>query len=96
MAFKDGFYVQVAKRGQVYTSDDFKTWLPRQSHTTNALRAVTFFGSRMVAVGENGTVVSGDSTGDCQVVSLNTSDWLEGIAASRHAWLPWGTRVRST
>ncbi len=78
----NGFYVQVGERGQIYTSDDFQTWLPRQSHTTNALRAVTFFGTRIVAVGENGTVVYGDAADQLQSISLNTTDWLEGIAGS--------------
>src|SRR3989454_9208078 len=33
-----GVGVQVAERGQVYTSDDLSTWLPRDSGVTNALR----------------------------------------------------------
>jgi hypothetical protein len=82
MVETNGFYVQVSERGQIHTSDDFQTWLSGQSHTTNALRAVTFFGNRIVAVGENGTVVYGDAADRLQSVSLNTTDWLEGIAAS--------------
>jgi hypothetical protein len=61
MVETNGFYVQASERGQIYTSDDFETWRPHQSHTTNALRAVTLFGNRIVAVGENGTVVYGDT-----------------------------------
>jgi hypothetical protein len=33
-----GLAVQVAERGQIYTSDDLSLWLPRDSHVTNSLR----------------------------------------------------------
>ena len=36
-----GLGVQVAERGQLYTSDNLSTWLSRDSGVTNALRAVT-------------------------------------------------------
>ncbi|MBI4326598.1 MAG: hypothetical protein HY674_15235 [Chloroflexi bacterium] len=82
MAYTNGLYVQVCERGQIYTSDDLELWLAQDSHTTNALRAVTFFGDRIIITGENGTVVYGDAVTDLQFLSLGTSDWLEGVAAS--------------
>jgi hypothetical protein len=82
MAFKDGLAVQVAERGQIFTSDDLLFWTPRESGTTSALRAVTFFNNRIVITGENGTVVYGDSVEAFNVVNLGTADWLEGVAAS--------------
>src|SRR6266567_4826352 len=48
--------VQVAERGQIFTSDDLNLWLPRDSYSSDALRAVTFFGSRILITGENGRV----------------------------------------
>jgi len=44
MAFSPGrgLAVQVAERGQIYTSADLNLWLPRESGTTNSLRAVAF------------------------------------------------------
>jgi hypothetical protein len=78
MAFKDGLAVQVAERGQIFTSDDLLFWTPRESGTTSALRAVTFFNNRIVITGENGTVVYGDSVEAFNVVNLGTADWLEG------------------
>ncbi len=82
MAYTNGLYVQVCERGQIYTSDDLELWLAQDSHTTNALRDVTFFGDRMIITGENGAVVYGDAVTDFQFISLGTLDWLEGVAAS--------------
>ncbi len=82
-----GLGVQVAERGQIYTSADLNLWLPRESHTTNALRAVTFFGAaqRIVITGESGTVLYADDVDHFQPGMLldgATSDWLEAVAAS--------------
>jgi hypothetical protein len=82
VAYSNQFWIQVAERGQVYTSGDMLTWTPRDSHTTRALRAVTFFNDQIVIVGENGTVVSGPSATQFSFDDLGTSDWLEGVAAS--------------
>lgn len=77
-----GLTVAVTERGQIFTSEDLLFWEPRDSHTTNSLRAVTFLGERLVITGERGTVVWGDSLFDFHALSLGTSDWLEGVAAS--------------
>ena len=80
-----GLGVQVAERGQIYTSDDLSTWLPRDSGVTNALRAVAFFGPRTVITGEAGVVLYADSVGDFRPGTLldgPTGDWLEAVAAS--------------
>ena len=80
-----GLGVQVAERGQIYTSDDLDTWLPRDSGVTNALRAVAFFGPRTVITGEAGVVLYADSVDDFIPGTLldgPTGDWLEAVAAS--------------
>jgi hypothetical protein len=82
MAYANGLAVQVSERGQIYTSGDFLSWIPRDSHTTNALRGVTFFNNRVIITGENGTVLYADSPADFKLVPLGTTDWLEGVAAS--------------
>ena len=81
--------VQVAERGQIYTSEDLLLWTPRESGTTNALRAVTFFRvgqtDRIVIVGESGKVLWADSVDSFQngaLIDGATPDWLEGVAAS--------------
>jgi len=77
--------VQVAERGQLYTSDDLGTWLPRDSGVTNSLRAVTFFGQRIVITGEAGVVLYADSPTAFKPGTLldgPTLDWLEAVAAS--------------
>jgi hypothetical protein len=77
--------VQVAERGQIYTSDNLDLWLPRASGTTNALRAVTFLGSRIVITGENGCVLYSDNGESFKAGKLSTgltSDWLEAATAS--------------
>ncbi len=77
-----GLTVAVTERGQIFTTEDLLFWEPRDSHTTNSLRAVTFFGDRLVISGERGTVVWADSLYDFHALSLGTSDWLEGLVAS--------------
>jgi hypothetical protein len=82
MTYGLGLTVAVAERGQIFTSDDLVFWEPRESGTTNSLRAVTFFGNRLVITGERGAVVYTDSLQDFHVLSLGTEDWLEGVVAS--------------
>ncbi len=74
--------VQVGERGQVYLSDDWETWIPRDTFTTNALRGVTFFGGRLVITGEAGTVLFADDPWNFYGLTLSTPDWLESVAAS--------------
>src|SRR2546425_8412554 len=84
MANSAAVTVQVCERGQIYFSTDLLTWVPQESHTTNALRAVTFFGERIVITGANGTVLYADAPGDFKLgdLGLGTSDWLEGVVAA--------------
>ena len=79
--------VQVADRGQIYTSDNLDLWLLRESGTTDGLRAVTFFGSsqRILVTGESGRVLYADEVDQFQNGTLldgPTDDWLEAVAAS--------------
>lgn len=75
--------VEVAELGQVYIGDSFYNWVPSVVPTTNDLQAVTFFGNRLVAVGENGAVVYSDDYVNFTNVNLNTApDWLIAVAAS--------------
>lgn len=75
--------VEVAELGQIYTGDDFYDWVPCMVPTTSDFQAVTFFGNRLVAVGENGTVVYSDDYVNYTNAALNTSpDWLIAVAAS--------------
>jgi hypothetical protein len=82
MAYGFGLTVAVTERGGIHTSEDLIFWEPRESHTSNALRAVTFFGSRLVVTGEQGTVLYADSLEVFHLSKLGTEDWLEGVAAS--------------
>jgi hypothetical protein len=82
MAYGLGLTVAVTERGGIHTSEDLIFWEPRDSHTSNALRAVTFLGNRLVIAGERGTVLYADSLLDFRLVHLGTEDWLEGLAAS--------------
>ena len=80
-----GLAVQVAEYGQLYTSVDLELWTPRESGTTNKLRAVTFMGARMLITGENGVVRYADSVSDIrpgQLLDGATDDWLEAVCAS--------------
>jgi hypothetical protein len=82
MAISGGLIVQVGERGQIFTTEDLVSFTPRDSHTTNFLRAVTFFGGRIVVTGERGTVLFSDDPFIIYLVDLGTPDWLEGVAAS--------------
>lgn len=82
MAFNETLAVQVAERGQIYTSDDLESWVPRDSGVSNALRAVTFFHDRIVVTGESGTILYADDPADFHRVDLETADWLEDVTAS--------------
>jgi hypothetical protein len=74
--------VQVGERGQIFLSDDWETWTPRDSGTTAALRGATFFGGRLVISGENGTIMFADDPWNFYGLTLGTPDWLESVAAS--------------
>lgn len=77
--------VQVAERGQIYTSEDLDVWTLRSSGTTNALRGVAFFGARIVVVGERGTVLYADAPDaftNGTLLDGPTTNWLEAVAAS--------------
>lgn len=74
--------VQIGERGQIFLSDDWETWTPRDSGTTAALRGATFFGGRLVISGENGTIMVADDPWNFYGLTLGTPDWLESVAAS--------------
>lgn len=80
-----GLGIQVAERGQIYTSSDLDLWLPRDTLLTNALRAVTFSGQRIVVTGENGAVLYSNDGEHFQSGTLldgPTVDWLEAVTSS--------------
>lgn len=81
-AANPGLTVQVGERGQVFLSDDWELWVPRDSYTTAALRGVTWFGGRLVITGEAGTVLYADDPWNFRGLTLGTTDWLESVAAS--------------
>jgi hypothetical protein len=80
-----GLAVQVAEGGQIYTSDDLILWLPRSSGVTNALRGVTFLGTRLIITGESGCVLYSDNGTTFRPGTLltgSTEDWLEAVTVS--------------
>ena len=82
MISTNGFAVQVCDRGQLYSSVDYETWVPHETHTSNALRCLCFFKGQFVVSAEGGTILTGDTNFNFKVVSLGTTDWLEGITSS--------------
>lgn len=80
-----GLCVQVAERGQIYTSSDLDLWTLQESGTTNALRALAFLGNRILITGEAGMVLFADDPSVFQCGTLldgPTTNWLEAAAAS--------------
>ncbi len=82
MAQRGDIVWQVGDRGRIYTSPDLDTWFPRESGTTRSLRSIAFMGNNTYISGEEGTIVYGQNPWELNVLSLQTTDWLEGIAAS--------------
>jgi hypothetical protein len=82
VAFTNGSWIQVAERGQIYTSSNLLHWTRQPGHTTNALRSITTFKNLVLISGENGVILSGPSPSELGLIQLATSDWLEGITAS--------------
>lgn len=80
--------IQVADRGQIFSSADLRLWVPEESGTSNDLQAVAFLFqpyNRIVVAGESGTVLYADWPGTYRPGTLidgPTSDWLVAIAVS--------------
>ncbi len=82
MAWNGTLGVEVCDRGRVYTSPDLIDWFPQESHLTNDLQAVTFFGDRIIVTGAFGAVAWSDDGVNFTAGSLNTSNWIVSVAAS--------------
>ncbi len=82
--FVDGLLIQVGPRGMVYSSADLTLWIFHPTPTTNALRGVTWFGSKIVISGARGTILVAETNRLDQWtrIDLQTEDWLESITAS--------------
>lgn len=75
-------YVQVCDQGQIYTSADSVAWTRHDLGVRQQLRAVDFFGNRLVATGESGLVVWSDDLVSFHSANLGTANWLESVAVS--------------
>ena len=82
VAANSALAVQVGERGQIYLSDDWETWTPRDTFTSMALRGAAFFNGRLVISGEAGTIMFADDPWNFHGLTLGTPDWLESVAAS--------------
>ena len=82
--------IQVADRGQIFSSADLTLWVPEDSGTSNDLQAVTFLShssNRILVSGESGTMLYADWPGPYRPGTLldgPTSDWLVAIAVSEN------------
>ena len=77
--------VQVTERGQIYTSDNLLLWTRRESGLTNALRGVTFFGTRLVIVGEGARILWSDDHEtffNASVSGVPERTFFQAVAAS--------------
>ncbi|HXI52509.1 MAG TPA: hypothetical protein VNH84_13430 [Candidatus Saccharimonadales bacterium] len=77
--------VEVTELGQVFSSVDLNLWTPRETGTTNDLRAVAFLGNRILVTGSSGTVLYADDVTTFQAGVLTsgvTTDWLEAVTTS--------------
>ena len=85
--------IQVADRGQIFSSADLTLWVPEESGTSNDLQAVTFLShssNRILVSGESGTVLYADWPGPYRPGTLldgPTGDWLVAIAVSENPQL---------
>jgi len=82
MTEKLGVKIQVGESGQLFASDDLLLWQAKPTGVTNSLRAVTFFGDRLIVTAERGLVLYADSLEEFFPVSLGTPNWLEAVTVS--------------
>jgi hypothetical protein len=83
LAWNGTLGVQVCELGRVYTSPNLIDWFPQNSHLTNDLQAVTFFGSRIIITGANGAIAYSDDGVNFTNCSVNSGgNWLVSVAAS--------------
>jgi hypothetical protein len=82
MAWNGTLGVQVCELGRVYTSPNLIDWYSQNSHLTNDLQSVTFFGNRIVLTGAYGAVAYSDDGVNFIATNLNTANWIVSVAAS--------------
>ena len=78
----DHSVIQVTGQGQVYGRNALGDWDPRESGTRKDLRGAAFFGNRLLVSGEEGLILWSEDAQRFQQLQLDTTDWLEGVAAS--------------
>ena len=57
ITYGNGMFVAVGGRGQVYATEDFKTWIPATGTGSQQLKSVTYDNGMFVAVGDSGTII---------------------------------------
>lgn len=57
ITYGNGMFVAVGGRGQVYATEDFKTWIPATGTGSQQLKSVTYDNGMFVAVGYSGTII---------------------------------------
>ncbi len=82
MAFRDRVVWQVGDRGRLYTSPDLDQWMPHETGTTRSLRGIAFLDANAFICGEAGTILAGPAPGQLRSQSVQTTNWLEAVAAS--------------
>ncbi len=83
MYVSEALSVQVGDRGALYVEEGTR-WAPAKTGTDQYLRSVTLMDGRLIATGENGTILWSDDyrTFTPGGLSPATADWLEGVAAT--------------
>lgn len=85
MAIRDGVVWQIGDRGSLHTSAGLDLWSSHETGVRLSLRGLAFFNGNACIVGESGSVLHGPTPDALTVRSLNTTNWLESVAASGDA-----------
>ena len=78
--------VQVGDAGTLYVQRSDGRWAPSNTGSENYLRSTALLGERIIAAGENGTILWSDDSVEFEQATLSPvlvyDDWFEGVTVS--------------
>ena len=92
-----GGWVTVGEDGVILLGANGGTdWTPQSSGTTNWLSQVRWLNDRLIAVGENGTILESVDGAQWRARSSGTTNWLNAAEFVQDTWFIVGNQVPSS
>jgi hypothetical protein len=86
--FANGLFVAVGELEEIWTSNDGRRWLPRNSGVAVRLRGVAFGAGKWIAVGDDGTITTSTDNGATWTPgSLGTAKNLKAVLHDGTQWI---------